>query len=195
MKAKGRSGPSCAWPILLCSSSGSSEASFSDVVHRGGSHSCSVTLSKCGRAGVYRRASKWPQRCGYHWLRNREEPGLCGAVVLSFAWSIILYISPQQSELSQSSLCHTFVQPVFIEHLLHAWCLQEYSSEHGRCGLWPPGAFFSLDAQCPYSGARALRHHAGKSVTATAIASGCVENEDETMGWENFLKKFFFIVK
>lgn len=45
---------------------------------------------------------------------------------------------------------------------------------------------FSLDTQCPYSRARALRHHVGKPVTATAMASVHGAKEDETVGWESF---------
>lgn len=52
---------------------------------------------------------------------------------------------------------------------------------------WASGSL-SLDTHCPYSGARPLRHHVGKSVTASAVAS---EKEDETRDCENFLKNYF----
>lgn len=53
---------------------------------------------------------------------------------------------------------------------------------------------FSLDARCPYSRARALRHHVGKPVTATAMAAVHGEKEEETMDWETFyLFSFYFI--
>lgn len=54
-----------------------------------------------------------------------------GGVAVSFIRPITLYISPQQSETTESSFCHTFIQGIFIEHLLHARC----SSEHGRHSL------------------------------------------------------------